>query len=428
MTSKHLRGGVSALSLVAALSFGAGTAGATEGYFQTGYGTIQKAQAGAGVANPEDAMTLSTNPAGLVHVGNQFNMAFTLFSPRRDVTVTGPGFITPGKTNSDSNYFLMPNMAYSRQIDAQSAWGVALFGNGGMNTNYPAMARPAGSCPPGTPGTGLFCFGRAGVNLEQMFLTVGYARKMGDFSIGIAPIIAMQKFRAMGIQSFGGFSSDPAHLSNTDNDYTYGAGLRVGVLWSLQPGLRLGLTGTTPIWSTKMEKYAGLFADGGSFDIPGEISTGLAWDATKELTLMLDWRHIFYSQVGAIGNSSTGLGPGSLGSPGGPGFGWSDVDAISIAASYKATKDLILRAGYSHNTNPIRSRDAMFNIFAPGLVTDHLSAGASYQVTPNSGLELAVGYVPRHSVTGVTPAALGGQTVRLSMEQWEVSMGYTYKF
>ncbi len=425
MKFDHLRGGVSALGLVAALTVGAATANATEGYFQTGYGTIQKAQAGAGVANPEDAMTLSVNPAGLVDVGNQFNIAFTLFSPSRDVTAGagGPGTMLPaGKTKSDSNYFLMPNMAYSRQIDSQSAWGVAVYGNGGMNTNYPAVF--GGSmCP--APGVGLFCAGVSGVNLEQMFVTVGYARRMGDISIGIQPIVAMQKFRANGILSFAPFSSDWTNLSNRDNDYAFGAGVRAGIQWTIQPGVRLGLTGTTPIWSTKFDKYKGLFADQGGFDIPGSVSAGLAWDATKDLTLMLDWRHIFYSNVGSVGNTSTTLGVVPLGASGGPGFGWRDVDAFSIAAAYKATKDLTLRAGYSHNTNPIRSQDAMFNIFAPAVVTDHFSGGASYKLNPNSGIELAVGYVPRASVSGF---AMGGQPVRISMEQWEASVGYTYKF
>ena len=425
MTSNHLRGGVSALGLIAALSFGATAASATEGYFQTGYGTIQKAQSGAGVANPEDAMTLSVNPAGLVHVGNQFNMAFTLFSPKRSVTVdpATPGFLPTGTTTSDSNYFVMPNVAYSRQIDAQSAWGIAIYGNGGMNTNYGAVTGGA-MCP--APGMGLFCGGRSGVNLEQMFITVGYARKMGDVSLGISPVLAMQKFRANGLGAFAPFSADPANLSNRDNDMSFGAGVRVGLQWALQPGLRLGLTGSTPIWSTKFDKYAGLFADGGSFDIPGSVSAGLAWDATKDLTLMLDWRHIFYSQVGAVGNSSNV--PLPFGWSGGPGFGWSDVDAISIAAAYRATKDLTLRVGYSHNTNPVSGADVMLNILAPGVVTDHFSAGASYKVTANSGIELAVGYVPKKTVSGTTPIGFGGQNVSLSMEQWEASVGYTYKF
>ena len=432
MTSNHLRGSVSALGLIAALTFGAASAGATEGYFQTGYGTIQKAQGGAGVANPEDAMTLSVNPAGLVHVGNQFNMAFTLCSPRRDVTVGTPGLLPMGKTESHMNHFLMPNMAYSRQIDAQSAWGVAVFGNGGMNTSYPAVANP--TCALMGGGSGLFCGGPAGVNLEQMFVTVGYARKMGDLSIGVAPIIAMQKFRAAGLGAFGmmGFSTDPTKLTNNGDDYSFGAGVRVGLQYNLQPGLRLGLTGQTPIWSTKLDKYAGLFADGGSFDIPGSVSAGLAWDVTKDLTLMADWRHIFYSGVPAIANSS--LNPALFGAKGGPGFGWSDVDAFSLAAAYKATADLTLRLGYSHNTNPVHSRDVLLNILAPGVVTDRFSAGASYKVTPSSGIDLAFGYVPRSNVSGATPVlvtplgAMPSQNVRLSMEQWEASVGYTYKF
>lgn len=428
MTIRHLAG-VSALALAASVFAGA-PANATEGYFQTGYGTIQKAQSGAGIANPEDAMAISVNPAGLVYVGNQATLGFTIFSPLRDVTATGFGLLPSGKTESSSNLFLMPNMAYSHQIDAQSAWGVAVYGNGGMNTDWPNTA-PGVMCGfmPPNRGTGLFCGGASGVNLEQMFITAGYARRMGDFSVGVAPVMAIQKFRADGLEAFAPFSADPSNLTNRGDDWAYGAGVRAGIQWNLQPGLRFGLSGQTPIWSTKFRHYAGLFADGGSFDIPGNVTVGLAWDVMPALTLMADYRHIFYGGVAAIANSSAGLGnPASLlGSSNGPGFGWHDVDVISIAAAYKATKDLTLRAGYSHNTNPVRSEDAMFNIFAPGIVTDHLSAGLSWQMTKNSGIDFAFGYVPRSDLTG--PALLGiPQSYKLSMEQYEVSLGYTYKY
>jgi long-chain fatty acid transport protein len=417
MTSKILRGGVSALGLAAALTYGATTASATEGYFQTGYGVIQKAQAGAGVANPEDAMTLSVNPAGLVSVGRQFEAAFTLFSPHRDYTASnfGPGGFMgpmPGKHESSSKIFLMPNMAYSSPIDSQSAWGVALFGNGGMNTNYrdPVF---------GVRGTG--------VNLEQMFLTVGYARRMGDISIGIAPILVMQKFRADGLQGFDNpiFSANPGHVTGRGDDYSYGGGARAGIQWDLTKTLRFGLSGQSQIYSTKFDKYSGLFADGGDFDIPASITAGLAWDAMPGLTLMADYRHIFYSAIPAIANSSTVMA--QFGAPGGPGFGWSDVDAVSIAAAWKATPDLTLRVGYSHNTNPVSSNDVMMNILAPGVVTDHFSAGLSYAWAKNLGVDLQFGYVPRHDVTGINMAG-GGQTIKLSMEQFEGSIGVRYRY
>ena len=54
---------------------------ATEGYFQPGYSAIQKSLAGSGAANPEDAMTLAINPAGLTSVGRfGGGRAFLVFS------------------------------------------------------------------------------------------------------------------------------------------------------------------------------------------------------------------------------------------------------------------------------------------------------------------------------------------------------------
>lgn len=429
MSIKHLAGGTSAFALaVAALVGGIGAANATEGYFQTGYGTIQKAQSGAGIANPEDAMTLSVNPAGLVSVGRQFEAAFTLFSPKRDYTAGGsrafgmPGAmpLMPGKVDSTQDLFLMPNMAYSAPIDAQSAWGVALFGNGGMNTNYQSN---------------VFYGGQTGVNLEQMFLTVGYARKFGDVSVGVSPVVAMQKFRATGVGAFSVMSADAANLTNNGDDYAWGAGLRVGAQWNISPAFRVGLTAQTPIWSTKFDKYAGLYADGGSFDIPGSVGAGVAFDVTPAITLMADYRHIFYGGVKSIANSSTNfynlmmLGDmnSRFGSGNGSGFGWKDVDVIALAASWKATKDLTLRVGYSHNTNPISSNDVMMNILAPAVVTDHVSGGLTYAWSKNLEIDLAAAYVPRASVSGTNPLA-PDQTIKLSMEQYEASIGMRYKY
>ena len=88
-------------SLIGALALAstalAAPAFATEGYFQAGYGTVQKAEAGAGVANPQDAMALSINPAGLVDLPHMITGGVTLFMPFRGYTATGPGGLTaPG--------------------------------------------------------------------------------------------------------------------------------------------------------------------------------------------------------------------------------------------------------------------------------------------------------------------------------------------
>ena len=64
-----------------------------------------------------------------------------------------------------------------------------------MNTDYDVHTNIA-PCP------GPFCGGKAGVNLEQAFLAIGYAHRFGSVSVGIAPILAVQMFNAYGLGPF----------------------------------------------------------------------------------------------------------------------------------------------------------------------------------------------------------------------------------
>jgi long-chain fatty acid transport protein len=404
--------------------FAANGAQATEGYFQPGYSAIQKSLAGTGVADPQDAMTLAVNPAGLTSVGQEFEVDLSLFSPMRHYTVTGgPGFVASGTVDSTWNYFVIPGLAYSQPIDANSSWGFAMYGNGGMNTNYQANSL----C--GLGGPGVFCGGEAGVNLNQLFISAGYAWRSGNWSFGVAPILAVQMFDAIGLAAFSGLSSSPGNLTNRGIDYSYGGGVRAGLMAELMPGFRLAVAGSTPMWMSNFDKYKGLFAEQGGFNIPPSVTAGLAWDVAADWTLMADYKHIFYSSVTSVGRSMTV--PNPLGASNGPGFGWSDVDVISVGAEWRATPEFALRAGYAHNTNPVGPEDVTLNILAPGVVTDHIATGFSYRFGQNSILDFSGMYVPEHSVSGIEVTPMGpnpGRTITLAMHQWDLTLGYRYKF
>ncbi|MBU6444785.1 MAG: outer membrane protein transport protein [Alphaproteobacteria bacterium] len=419
-------------ALAAAVVFVAGAAGtpalATEGYFQHGYSALQKAEGGAGVAAPEDPKTLAINPAGLVSVGDEVEVGISLFSPHRQYSVSpGPGFVAPGSVKSDWNYFAMPNVAYSHQIDDHSAWGLAMYGNGGMNTNYPVSAADNPNCAFMGGGNGVYCGGKAGVNLTQVFLTAGYAYRSGNLALGIAPVFALQLFDAKGLGAFSGLSSAPGDLTSGKIDTSAGGGVRLGAIWSVAPGFRLAVAGATPTWMSKFSKYKGLFADGGGVDIPANVTVGAAFDATPDLTLMLDYKHIFYSDVASIGDSSAV--PKPFGANGGPGFGWSDVDVIALGARWQVAPAWTLRAGYAHNTNPVRPADVTLNILAPGVITDHITGGASVRVSDSSSFDLSGSYMPTHSVSGpeVTPAGPTGRTITLSMYEYDISLEWRYR-
>jgi len=271
----------------------------------------------------------------------------------------------------------------------------------------------------------VFGAGVTGVDLVQMLISLGYARRLGTVAIGIAPIVSVQRFNAWGLAPFARLSSDPEHVTNQGYAWAYGGGVRAGLQWDAAPFLRFGVAGATPIYSTKFHSYRGLFADHGGFDAPANITAGVAYDTSAALTLLLDYKHIFYSLVGSVGNATTI--PLPFGVRGGPGFAWKDVDVVTVAAEWRITPDFTFRVGYAHNTNPVPSSAVAINILAPGVVTDHIGGGFSFRATPSSSIDFAAIGVPRHSVSGPVPLGFGGGNVELSMAQFEATIGWTYK-
>ena len=431
-----LGGTISALALGVCVTEGS----ATEGYFQEGYGARQKALAGAGAADSRDATAASLNPAGIVHADNEIDVAATIFSPRRQVVGSGPpGFTPTGEAESDRNWFLIPNIARNWRLEGNpwlDAVAVTMYGNGGMNTTYPAIARPLLECG---GGTGVFCGGKAGVDLQQMLISVAGAKRFGNVSVGVAPIFALQLFEAKGLGAFAGLSNEPANLTDNKHDISVGGGVRAGIEWAVLPNVRLGVAGATPMWMQKFDDYKGLFAEQGGFDIPASVQAGIAVDLTPTLTVMADYKHIWYSSVASVGNPSTNIlvcaggggAPGAtcLGGSNGTGFGWNDVDVFKFGAEWRASPGLKLRAGYAYNTQPIESRDVMINILAPGVVQHHITGGFQYRLSQNMDLELAGMYALDEKVTG-SELAIGNPAhqIEISMHQFEVTLGIKYRF
>ena len=423
MIDKALRGTVSMLALAGGLAMAATSAMATEGYFQHAYGLRHKALAGAGAASIEDATGISINPAGLVGIGNQFNMGLSLFMPFRGVKASGVALMVPGSYKSSKKIFPVPTLAYVRQLDDQSAFAFSIFGNGGMNTTYKTAP-------------GMFGAGKAGVDLMQMFVSAAYARKLSDnFSIGIAPLFAIQRFKAYGIAPFAGMSTSPGNLSNRGYSYSYGGGVRLGMLFKPTDTVSFGASYQTKMWMTRFKKYSGLFAERGDFDIPANLQVGLAWQATPEFKLLLDYRHIFYSDVESISNRGicTTSPATLLGGSDGCGFGWRDTNTIKVGLEYQATNDLILRAGYSYMFPQVfRKRDVMFNMLAPGVIRHEITGGATFRVDDHNDIDFAFMFAPKAKVKGqqVLPNgfAMPGSSINDHMYQFEVSLGWTYNF
>ncbi len=409
------------------------TAYATNGYFAHGYGARNKAMAGAGTALVQDAIAAAAiNPAGLVNVGDRFDGELELFAPFREYNASqgnhypklGEMPLTSGTQESDSNFFPIGTLGWSHKLDNQQSIGLAMYGNGGMNTDWKHVTNA-----PGYPG-GVYYGGRTGIDMAQAFIVGTYAHSFdnGRYSLGIAPIFAAQTFKARGLNSFAGFSSDPNSVSDRGRDYSFGAGFRIGAQAELIKGLRLGASYKSRIYMSQFDRYKGLFAQQGGFDIPDSFNVGLSWDASSRLTTNFDIEHIRYSEIKSVGTPLAPLLQGvALGTGHGPGFGWNDMTIYKFGAQWQQSDKLILRGGVSYGQQPIEGSEVMFNILAPGVQEWHLTSGFSYALNDKDEISFAAMYSPQKTISGPNPF-YAGQNIDLSMTEFSLQLGWSRRF
>jgi long-chain fatty acid transport protein len=406
----------------AALTIAAGPVSvfATDGYFSLGYGTRSKGMAGAGVAFHLGPMSPASNPAAIATGPGGFDLNVGLFNPNRQYEVVGnptgfPGTfgLAPGKVESGSSLFAVPGFGYARNSGAL-AFGLTLYGNGGMNTNYDFAtfgAKPTGQ------------------NLSQLFVAPTVAFKAGEHhAIGATAILAYQMFKAEGLQAFTMFSADKAHVSNTGTDSSFGGGVRLGYL-GIWKTFSLGAAYQTKVAMGTFDKYAGLFAEQGDFDIPANWTVGVGIKPNANLDIAVDVRQVYYSDVASIANPMLpNLMSAPLGSAGGPGFGWEDMTVVKAGVQYR-TGSWEWRGGYSYGAQPIPQSEMLFNIIAPGVVESHLAIGFSREVGRGKSFDVALNRAFAKEISG--PNALeapGAQTIKLKMDQWDLTFGYSVKF
>ena len=403
-----------------------GMALATDGYFAHGYGMKSIGMGGVGIALPQDALAPATNPAGLTMVGNRIDFGATIFRPVRGANIQGNMF--PGVDGSydgnDASSFVIPEFGYSRTLNPKLTVGLAVYGNGGMNTDYKQ-----------SPFTGFGGASPAGVDLMQLFIAPTAAYKLSDTnSVGVSLNFAYQRFKAEGLQPFQPASWSPDNVTNNGYDSSTGWGLRIGWTGQISPTVTLGATYQSKTKMGKLDKYKGLFANEGEFDIPENYGIGIAVKTTPKLTLAADVEQINYSKIAAVGNPVDCLFQGMcmLGTSNGPGFGWRDVTTLKLGASYQYRDDLVLRAGFNTLRQPIPESQTFFNILAPGVVEQHLTLGATWTLASGSELTLAYMHAFKKEVSGSgsippgMPPGYGGGEANLHM--YEDSFGIAYGF
>lgn len=424
--------GIIKAALPTVLLVGVSAAQATNGYSPTGFGTANKGLAGAGVALPQDALAGATNPAGMAYVGERVDLGAALFNPNRGFDANAdvgplPPFpnIPPGSYDSRNDLFLIPHAGWNKRLDERSTIGVLLGANGGMNTEYGSDVWRNFNNPAGTASS------PTGVDFSQLFIGVPYAYQVNErHSLGVMPIIAVQRFKAEGLEPFKAFSVHPDKLTNNGYDYSWGYGVRVGWLGQVSDDLSVGVSAQSRLYMQKFDDYAGLFAEQGDFDVPPTVTAGFAWRAMPSVTLVADWQRIYYGDVKSLHNpNDIAIGPANLlGADEGLGFGWNDIDIFKFGVQWEYSRQFTLRAGFSHADQLFDNGEALFNVLAPATVRRHASLGMTYRVAEGNTLALAYTRAFEEKIGGQNPNFTGPQTGSVRMDQHELEVSWAWVF
>ncbi len=390
--------------LLSALSISiAPTAYATNGMAPIGVGQIHKAMGGAAAANPQNTMSLGTNPAAASFIDDGFDVGSEIFVPNRKADF---GAALGGVYDANNKKaFLVPEGGYKKTLANGLSFGVAVYGNGGMNTDYkPGFPNP--NAPPGTT--------EAGINFAQVFISPTISKKINDnHSVGLSVNLVAQQFESKGLITPG----------RSGKDNATGVGATIGYLGKISPTAMLGISHRFKTTMGGFDKNAPLFngatssnpgvtpgtVTNGQMDVPGATTIGMSFDISPKTRVAVDVQRIYYSQVKAIND----------------GFRWDDQDIIKLGVKHQLNNKVALMAGFNYGESVVDPLAAGFNIIAPAVTESHLSLGAEIALKKNSSLSVVYMHAFENKVKG--PIG-GGNSVELSMYQDSLGIGYSRKF
>lgn len=400
---------------------------ATNGSLLIGIGSKTRSMGGAGVALPTEAMSQFINPASSTELGIQAQVGAMLFYPKRQ----GCTNIVPECVKSGSNLFLLPFMGGAYKFNRRISLGFVGAPVGGGGTRYTENLYEAGA-------------GTLGADLKQMNMAFPVAYRVNkNVSVGFAPVLGIQAFRAYGLTTFQtpGVTVDVENITNRGNDYSYGAGVRFGVLTKFfNDRLNFGASYASRVYMTKFDKYKGLFTEDGSFDMPEQFTIGLAVKPFKKMSVAFDVTKVFFNDIPALGNPVTNAvgkadgtpTTGRFGEEDGGGFGWDNQWIYKLGINYDWSSKLSLRLGANYGKAPVPEDDnLMAAILAPVTTEWHATAGFTYGLSASS--EVSVSYVHAFKNTlsnfdtGQFNIAPGGGA-EVAMVQNSIDMSYSLRF
>ncbi len=416
---------------------------ATNGMNMEGYGPVSSGMGGASQAMDHGTAALAQNPAtlSLMAEGSRLDLAVGRLGPKVASSMSGLG-----TAESSGTSYWMPALGFARRSGAWT-YGVGLFAQGGMGTDYAAdsfLAAGSGQPVRSELGVGRLLLPLSyqvtpqfavGGTLDLMWAGLDLRMAASGAQLGGLVTGASGNLGAA-LPSLGGAPWARIDFSNS-SDFTGAAkstgwAAKLGAVYVVSPALTIGASyqsqsslGDMKTGATGASlSAAGGFADAGritveDFQWPSMMSIGAAWRATPALLLAADVKQIDWSGVMKdfrLRYDSAGMGGSvSFALP----QNWEDQTVFNLGAAYAVSPALTLRAGFNMADNPIPS--AYVNPLFPATVEKHYTLGLGWKFSPASEFNGSLTIAPTSTVTN-------GQGVVVTHKQTNLQLMYTHRF
>jgi long-chain fatty acid transport protein len=422
---------------------------ATNGMNMEGYGPIAAAMGGASLAYDNGAAAVVNNPAtlGLMAAGtNRIDVAVGGLHPHVTAKMAG---MPEAKSGGDAYY--MPALGWVAKT-GKFSYGVGVFSQGGMGTEYAAGSFMSA----GSPGETRSELGVGRLIAPLAFevspdLTIGGSL---DFVWATLDLKLAASTAMLGSMVTGGsgalFGALPSMMGmnwarvdfSDGNDFSgaakgYGWAGNVGFTYRVAPTVTIGgvyhsktslsdleTGGAGATMTAGMNGGAAMFNDSGkirvrNFQWPETYGFGVSIKVLPQLQVVADVKHIGWSKVmkdfkmtyesGGMGGSVDFTLPQE----------WKDQTVLQLGATYMLNEQLALRAGFNGSRNPIP--DTYLNALFPAIVKNHYTFGVGYAISKAAEVNGSFAYAPKVTQTGGS-----GITSEHSQTNWQLM--YSQRF
>lgn len=433
------------------------SAHATNGMDMEGYGPIATSMGGAATAYDNGTAAMANNPATLqlAPTGHRVDGAVGMLGPDVTTTMQVPGMPTD---KSSGTSYVMPAVGWTK-TDDRMTWGVGVFAQGGMGTEYGAESMLAqGSDQTAMRselGVGRLIFPLAyrmndrltvGASLDYVWAGLDMAMATSTTRLGGMVTGGTLAPQVPGMMSMNGGATAGRIAFSDSNDFTGSAkatgwGAKLGMTYAVSSDFSVGASyhGKTQLSDMETGDTAASFgmnngvADTGkitvrNFQWPATTAVGMHWKASPKLSLAADIKHIAWRDVMKSFNmtyTSAQMMPGATLDFSLP-QNWKDQTVTMLGMAYQFSDQTTLRAGVNMASNPIP--DDLIHPLFPAIVKTHYTFGLGHQIDDQSSFDASITVAPKVTVVNNSGLAIGEPAMAITHSQTNFQLMYSYRY